>query len=248
MEKGRFPTIESVINGFKTDYVCSKCGAKKEINLIPYVNFTKNPEYYALVKDLSIFKVTCDKCGNKELIKFDVLLADDTHKYFIYLLNDEKYYDRFKYQITYFIETSLNKDGKYDFGEYKSRVVFNLNDLVEKMSIFEYGLRDDSIEIIKEMIQEKNIVDNNIYDRIYFDGMDKANLIFVLFSSRSDTVKPERISLDGNFYNKVIDKIKDTELKKDVFPCVDNNWVLRNFSSSREDTSEVSETSSEENK
>ena len=244
MEEVVIPTIESVIQGFKADYTCSKCGNKKEVNLIPYVNFTQNPEYYALVKDLSIFKVTCDKCGNKELIKFDMLITDEQHKYFIYLLNNESVYDKFKYQISYFVETTLNKDGKYDFNSYKTRVVFTLNDLIEKMSIFECGLRDDSIELIKLMIQEKQIIDTNIYDRIFFDGMEKTNLIFALFSSRSDTVEPKRLVLDGNFYNKVIDGIKNVSLDNEVFPCIDYNWAVRNFAKRLN----KDEDSSEENK
>lgn len=241
MEEVIVPTIESVIQGFKADYTCSKCGEKKEVSLIPYVNFTQNPEYYALVKDLSIFKVTCDKCGNHELIKFDMLITDEQHKYFIYLLNNESAYDKFKYQISYFVETVLNKDGKYDFDSYKTRVVFTLNDLVEKMTVFEYGLRDDSIELIKLMIQEKQIIDTNIYDRIFFDGMEKTNLIFALFSSKSDTVEPKRLVLDGNFYNKVIDGIKNTSLNKEIFPCIDQNWAIKNFAKSLHDSEQSKE-------
>ena len=224
-----FPDIESVIKGFKGDYVCSSCGEKKTVNLLPYVNFTDNPEYYALVKDLSIFKVKCDKCGKEEVIKFDSLFVDDAHKYFLYFLSDPSAYSKFRYQITYFIETSLNRDGKFDLGDYKTRVVFDLNDLVEKMAIFEVGLDDISVELIKFMMYKKKVLDQAVYDKLYFDGMNKMNLEFAAFSSKSSTVKPEKYVIDGNFYNKVVDDVKkiSDSLKdsKEPFRLIDSSWI-----------------------
>lgn len=224
--------IDSIINGFKGDYTCTKCRHTQKVNLLPYINFSKNLEYYALVKDLSIFKVVCEKCGNKELINFDTLIVDEVHKYFLYYLTDKDMYNRFKHQITYFVETSLNKDGKYNLeDEYKTRLVFSHNDLIEKMQIFEIGLDDRVIEIIKCGLFEKDIIDKSLYDSVFFDGMNNADLQFVIFNSKTAVQEPQKIVINFNFYNKVVDEINHFEkvLQKEYFEVIDSNWVLSKF-------------------
>lgn len=225
-----FNDIKSVINGFKSTYTCSECGNTQSTNLLPYINFSKNPEYYALVKDLSIFKVKCEKCGYETFIKFDTLIIDETHKYFLFFLSDKDALNKIKYQITYFIETSLNKDSKYDLKDYKTRIVLNLNDIIEKMNIFEIGLNDEIIELIKSAIYEKKIVDENIYDSIFFDGMEKTNLIFIAFNSRTSSNKIQKVLIDFNFYNRINDKMKNINARhKEYFEVIDRNWVSINF-------------------
>ena len=68
--------IISTINGYKIPHICDKCKNEDEVPIFPYINFEDNPEYYALVKNLDIFKVKCSKCGNEEYIRFDTLIID----------------------------------------------------------------------------------------------------------------------------------------------------------------------------
>ena len=230
MEEQKINEINSIINGFKDNYKCPKCGHEQLVPLLPYINFSKNPEYYALTKNLDIFKVKCEKCCNEELIQFDTLLVDEIHKYFLYFLTDKNSYNRFKYQITYFIETTLNKDDKYNLDDFKTRLVFTHNDLIEKMTIFELGLNDKIIEIIKSGFIEKGIIDINVYDQIYFDCMNNQNLQFVTFSSKTNTIEPLKYDVDFKFYNKIIDNIKGLDKQHhDYFEVIDQDWVKRTF-------------------
>lgn len=225
--------IHSTIHGLVTDYTCEKCSNVQKVSIFPCINFNQNPEYYSLVKDLSIFKVKCEKCGIEKIIQFDTLLIDETHKYFLYLLTDKALYNRFKYQITYFIETVLNKDDKYDLSQYKTRLVYAPNDLIEKMTIFEIGLDDEAIEIIKCGIFDKNLVDKSIYDCLYFDGMNEANLEFVAFSSKTDTKEPIKFVIQFQFYNKVVDDLSNLKNRHhDYFEVIDEEWVRSKFDKS----------------
>jgi len=222
--------IESKINGIVTDYECSKCKHKQKVNIFPCINFNQNPEYYALVKDMSVFKVKCEKCGEEKIIQFDMLLIDETHSYFLYLLTDKSLYNKFKYQITYFIETTLNKDDKYDLSKCKSRLVYSPNDLIEKMNIFEIGLDDEAIEIIKCGIFDKKLVDRAIYDCVYFDGMNEANLEFVAFSSKTSTKEPMKLIVQFQFYNNVVDDLANFKNRHhDYFEVIDEEWVRSKF-------------------
>jgi len=229
-------TIESVIHGMKADYVCSECGNKQSINILPYINFAENPEYYALVKGLDIFRVKCEKCGATKIVQFDTLIVDDVHKYFLYLLSDRSLHNKFKYQITYFIETTLNKDGKYDLQKYNTRLVFAPNDLVEKMNIFEIGLDDEAIELIKKGIYDKKIVNEESYDLLYFDGLKEADLEFVAFSSKTTNLAARKIVIAHEFYNKVVDSLKNFKLRhREYFEVIDSDWVASTFEKPQEE-------------
>ena len=229
----------SVIRGMKADYRCDACGNSQQVNIFPYINFSENPEYYALVKDLEIFKVKCEKCGSVKIVQFDTLIVDETHKYFIYLLSDRSLYNRFKYQITYFVETTLNKDDKYDLDEYKTRLVFSPNDLLEKMNLFEIGLNDEVIELAKVGLVDRGLVDRKIYDMLYFDSIQNANLEFVAFSSKSSTVKPLKFSINYEFYNRVLDDVQRFKTRdSQYFAIVDEDSMRSKFKLDQVDAKE----------
>lgn len=228
--------IESVLNGFQADYVCEKCKHSQKVNIFPYINFAQNPEYYALVKDLSIFKVKCEECKTEKVIQFDTLIIDETHKYLLYLLTDRSLANRFKHQIKYFVEAVLNKDDKYDFSEYKSRLVFSPNELVEKMAIFETGLNDEIIEIIKCGIYDKNLVNRSIYDCMFFDGLVNADLKFVIFSSKSASKEPQNFVMKHEFYNKLIDDLSGLKNRHQYyFEEINEDWVRSKFTDSTQE-------------
>lgn len=234
MNEGK-PTFESKINGFQNDYVCEKCGHTQKVNIIPYINFKDNPEYYGLVKGMNIFKVRCEKCGTERIIQFDTLIVDETAKYFIYLLTDKSLQNNFKHQVKYFVETTLNKNDDYDFNVYKTRLVFSPNDLIEKMTIFEAGLNDEAIEIIKYGLYFKEVIDKSVYDCLYFDGMNNADLDFVAFSSKTTTVNPQRYTVGFAFYNKVIDDISHIKNRNhSYFEVIDQEWVVEKFENKSE--------------
>lgn len=223
--------IESTLNGFKADYVCDKCKHTQQVNVFPCINFNKNPEYYALVKDMTIFKVKCEQCGVEKVIQFDTLLIDETHKYFLYLLTDKSLYSKFRHQIKYFIETVLNKNDQYDMSEYKTRLVFQPNDLIEKINIFECGLNDEVIEVIKVGFYDKNLINRNIYDCVYFDGiMNNGNLEFVAFSSKTTTKEPMKYVIDHKLYNKILEDLHNFENRHHpYFEVIDEEWVRSKF-------------------
>jgi hypothetical protein len=216
--------ILSKINGIKANFKCEKCGNIQDVNIFPYINFNENPEYYALVKELDVFKITCDNCNTDAIVKYDALYLNEKEKYFIYLLTDKDLVQKFRHQITYFIETVLNKDEKYNFDEFKTRLVFNTNQLVEKLAIFEIGLNDKVIEIIKYGFYENNLIDTTRFDSVYFDGIKETKLEFVLFSSENKE-DIDKIYIDIEFYNQVIDKISKLNDENFIFPNIDEEWV-----------------------
>jgi transcription elongation factor Elf1 len=217
--------ITSVINGIKSKFVCENCNHEQIVNVFPCINFNQNPEYYALVKNLDVFKIKCEKCKNEILIKYDALYLNEDRKYFVYLLTNKTLVQKFRNQIRYFLETMLNKDDKYNFDEFKTRLVFDVNSLIEKLAIFELGLNDLVIEVIKYGFYENEVFDTNEFDSVYFDGIKETNLEFVLLSN-NDKTKIDKIFINIEYYNKFVDTIaKLHDDSSEIFANIDYEWV-----------------------
>lgn len=223
--------IETTIKGFVGSKKCDKCGHEMNVNILPYINFTVNPEYFEPTKELFIFKAECPKCGNMNHYTFDTMLVDEKNKWILYLLNDTANIDKFKYQIRYFMETEINKEGNKDLDSYTTRLVFTQQDLVEKMVIFEKGLNDKVIEIMKSSLYSQNIFDRSKYDKVLFDAVnvEDESLMFVGINTKTSTVEPKVVGIKYSFYNSVIDKLGGiSSLKeKDMFDVIDLAWANR---------------------
>lgn len=216
--------ITSKINGIKTKFICEKCKHEQNVNIFPYINFNENPEYFALIKDSSIFKVECAQCKTMAFIKYDALYLNEDQKYFIYLLTNKTLIQKFRHQIRYFLETMLNKDDKYNFDDFKTRLVFDINSLIEKLVIFELGLNDIVIEIIKYGFFENNLIDETLYDSVYFDGIKDTNLEFVLLNSKNNK-NVDKLFIGIEYYNKFVDKLSGLNTGDEIFSSIDFEWV-----------------------
>lgn len=211
--------IVSKINGLMVDYVCESCKTSQQIPIFPYIDFSKNPEYYAKVKDLDIFKVKCKKCEKQTYIKFDTLLVNPKLKYFIYLFCNKDKINVFRNNTNFFVENVLQSSQYNDWKSLKTRVVTTLNELVEKLCIFELGLNDIAIELIKCGFFEKEIISNDY--EVYFDGINDANLEFITYNKE----KNEKIKISIGIYNKIIDKLNNISLELQDFELIDQEWI-----------------------
>ena len=221
----------SIIHGVKSSCKCDKCGEEYEVNIFPYINVEQNPEYYAKVKDLSIFKTTCPKCNQSSMNQYDMLFIDPTHKYFLYLLFSVDL-EIFQNQVNTFVEEQL-KGKVAETNEWEklhaTRVVTDLNELLEKIAIFEVGLDDRVIECLKASLKTTSKFDTSKYDTILFDGMEKENLRFVAFNFKSETIEPLAINVGVGAYNRVLDDTGLHTIKAKDFEKVDEEWFKTNI-------------------
>jgi len=213
--------IESKINGFQEEYICSSCGHKQMVNIYPFINFNENFEYYTKVKGLEIFKIKCNNCHKDSFITYNMLIVDQTHKYFIYLLPNKDDLKYFENQVDYFMKKNFDKSKIPDFEQYKLRIVFNLNELIEKMSIFENSLDDRALELLKSALMDDEIIKEKNVD-IYFDRIDEVELVFVYFVKLSKETKDVKLSI--GLYNSLIKKVKQIK-NKETFEIIDIQWA-----------------------
>ena len=124
----------------KKEITCPACGEKADAKMWASVNVTLDQELRESVLDESLFTWTCPQCGHKALLSYPCLYHDMANKFMIYLVPGAK-------------QESLNDaeaENRYpELGGVTKRLAADLNELKEKILIFENGLDDRAVELTK---------------------------------------------------------------------------------------------------
>lgn len=199
----------------KEKIVCPTCGAEDEVTVWDSLNTQFNPEEKQKLLDGTLFAFKCKQCAAVINLNYDTLYHDMENKAMIYLVPNGN------------LETSIEalKTAKKDANleEYRMRVVKDKESLQEKAMIFENGLDDRVIEIIKlssySFVKEK-LPDAQIKDiciRI------KDEIVTVLFLMD----EPLYIDVPKSLYTEIKDSYAQQieEYGKEDF-IVDSTWAF----------------------
>ena len=199
----------------KEKIVCPTCGAEDEVTVWDSLNTQFNPEEKQKLLDGTLFAFKCKQCGAVINLNYDTLYHDMENKAMIYLVPNGN------------LESSIEalKTAKKDTNleEYRMRVVKDKESLQEKAMIFENGLDDRVIEIIKlssySFVKEK-LPDAQIKDiciRI------KDEIVTVLFLMD----EPLYIDVPKSLYTEIKDSYAKQieEYGKEDF-IVDSTWAF----------------------
>jgi len=122
------------------DVSCPHCGAIVKTQMWPGINAENNPELKTLVLDETLFDWKCPTCGYEAQLVYPCLYHDKSKKFMIYVVpngNDC---------------TLQSVDVSEEFPQFQEitkRVVTSLTGLKEKILIFEAGLDDLAVELVK---------------------------------------------------------------------------------------------------
>ena len=229
MENNITDNKENIMNSnasIKQTVTCKKCGKLHTIECYPIINFQSvNKEFIDKVFSLELFKVKCD-CGAETIVQYDTVIIDMYKKYIIYLFMNGKDEDFYK-NIQPALDQMFTKNEEYKKA-YESlkhtRLVNSINDMLEKLLIFDYDLDDKVIEIVKFSLFNNEKFKNDNIALLYFDKLDNTNLIFTAISSDKNVV-PKSIGIDIAYYNKILDETKLNDYKEIPFMKIDYNFV-----------------------
>ena len=209
---------------------CSHCG--KELNFVAYplisLQDLSEDEFNKLF-ELDLFKIQCDSCQKTTIVQYDTIIIDMFKKYLIFLCSSDAIQLLEKNEI---IKKIINneKDGKELYESLTTfRIVENLNDLLDKLLIFDYNLYDRIIECVKYQV-ETNLLKNNptsFHYKLYFNKLEKTNLLFTVIS---ENAQPMMLSVPIDSYNFFIDNtnISSIEKTKD-FININRDWIIKNI-------------------
>lgn len=209
------------------EHTCPNCKHKQRINIYPIINLQTDKDLYEDLFNLNLFKITCNKCKKTTIIQYDCIVVDMFKKYIIYLFTSDNL-QKFNANIDQYI-SNIKSNPQYNdiFNNLsKTRVVTSLNQLLEKMLIFDYDLNDKIIEIMKLGLYNKDRLNKDIYSTICFNKIENDKLIFTCFNMLDTKVQPIDISVDIKYYNIVIDSIggKTPEETKQ-FDYINGSWA-----------------------
>lgn len=148
-----------------SNITCQKCGTVKRFPIYDSINVTVNPEMKAKVLTGELFRFVCDNCAYSSLIAYPFLYHDMSNKFMIWVENQT--------EPTANTEKSVwMKDGGICsiFEDRTHRIVDSFIPLVEKIRIFDAGMNDCCVEILKAEYAGIFMEDNPqaIIDRVYF--------------------------------------------------------------------------------
>ncbi|MEE0266032.1 MAG: CpXC domain-containing protein [Acutalibacteraceae bacterium] len=206
---------------------CPGCKEEFEITMWDSVNVDINPEEKARILDGSFFDQKCEHCGKVTKMFYPILYHDMSNKLMMWFMGKDSSTDEI-YQTIEFAENQL--DNFEEGGKYAYRMVSVPSELVEKALIFDKGLDDRVIEVVKLIVTvmtADNYPDENI-EKIYF-AVDKNNgeYMLVLYAESGNIIAT---NLEMTFYeaiaNEYADAIERASEKKYI---IDQRWAMGIF-------------------
>ncbi|MDO9581046.1 MAG: CpXC domain-containing protein [Bacteroidales bacterium] len=207
---------------------CPFCDNHQLATIWDSINGTDDPKLKRNLLNQSVNKFICNRCRKTSEIRVNILYHDMQRNFMIWL----RYPD--ENGITISTDPELKKiQPLLDMNQpYLLRQVTSLNQLIEKIRIFDHNLDDQSIELVKLTIlanyNEKDIPseDRIIFKKLHTTLFRPAELLFLLINS--SYAQSQEYFVKYSVYLSIYDKlqtiiINDTESKTDWM------WIDREF-------------------
>ena len=195
-------------------FKCPSCGNTCCVENISVINAGVDPkEKAALFQGVeSFFGYTCKRCKKTVMLSEPILYHDDLHKVMIQYVgeNDEAGVQRF---LDYY--QHMKQAPGYQF-----RIVASQNEFYEKVKIFDAGLDDRYIEILKLMtiVQCKEQIPNRKIEMAFFEP-DKHSFVLHLDDNKWCN---SPVSMES--YEKLVCAYKNKPMHKAYI--IDQSWAL----------------------
>ena len=126
---------------------CPKCGSRHPFQLWDSVNTMIDPQLKAAVLDRSLFRFQCPTCGNGTVVQSDFLYHQMEDRIMIQLAFSDKAAEDCYAMFTNTSDIAVRQLREQN---YLFRIVRSYNELLEKILIFDRGLDDRVIELVKD--------------------------------------------------------------------------------------------------
>ena len=196
---------------------CPDCNCENKITYWQSVNVDTDPGTRELVKNGKLFEVKCKKCKKIFDVEYSFLYHDIINKFMIW------YYPYGEYNLEE-EEKKINKE--IDIRLYDNlRVLEGRKTLLEKIRIFEDGLNDIIIEVIKQIIC-LNVEEEQIE---IFYSEKKDDLLYFALSNGFTATYP---------YSSYLDALKEMDYKQPKDFAIVNGKTLLNYIKLKDDNKE----------
>lgn len=198
------------------EITCPNCGKKHSFRVWDSINTMENPELKETVRNNETFTFRCENCGASALLNYNFIYHAPEEKLFMVCNADGSDYTVMKETLT---------DRSNAFKEYTKRIVLSYNDFKEKLLIFDAGLNDKIVEIMKSGMYanvEAHYQDKEI-DEIFFATNEDGEHGFIL---RGKGEMIGAIEFDRAFYDALVEKALETiDALSPTDVVIDKEWA-----------------------
>lgn len=201
---------------------CKECGVENEVEIYLSLNAQEDTEAYAQMLTGKLFNFECTGCGKPGHINHDMLFHDIVHRALIHYVVSPESAER-AYES---IKNLLAEEGVKALPEdYTIRVVKSQNALREKAMMFDHGLDDRIMEILKGLcvvnIHRDHPEVTEIKEALFLTS--NCKWILQLLGAKPMTAEIPMTKYD-EIRRKMSEFIEQTEIEN---YAVDGNWALK---------------------
>lgn len=205
---------------------CPSCKCESDFEVYENINTKIYPDLKEKIKSGQLFLFTCPQCQTETIVDYGLIYQDPEEKILIqYCKNDQEK----NAALGLFNKENMDDVDKAQeiigiLDSYDKRLVESLEALVEKIKIFDRGLDDRLVELIKIFALDFFSKDQpgEILKNIFYTDEDGKDLI--IFETADDFFA---LDMDENLYNFLKSKLKDLDL--DEAYVIDNKWAKEVF-------------------
>ena len=199
---------------------CPVCDHETTRQIYARLDAQAEPEVKKTLLEGKLFTFECDNCGAQRQIDNDFLYLDHEKKVIIALIPSlaARKADMEK------ILTQFMRQSEHDLSQYSLRVVRSAATLVEKVTIFEQGLNDIVVEIVK-------LLTDGLFAKERPNETVKARYFYLVHKEKKILYITDKDQLLVDFHQSLVDFSQDKYNKavredyKGRFIVVDENWA-----------------------
>lgn len=224
------------MNPEKIKYTCPACKKEVEVEAFSNINVTLNPELKEKLFSGELFVHECPYCQAKSQVMYSFIYHDMVNKILISFGDEAEHVE----ELIQNLQSELSEedfDLKQFMQEYRVRSVKNINDLFEKIYLFEAELDDRVIELCKLLILDNAKEEDLLKDEKILDIRYLPKEIMQSKGNITDDIIGMNIYCEGDkafirtieipFYdqtkNQIIDLVREKNLMDDL--VIDQSWV-----------------------
>lgn len=196
----------------KQQVKCPNCGQMSEITVWQSITAEDNDLKEDLLKGkINIFQ--CPSCSSAALMPTPLLYTDSAKKLMITFIpcNDESE----KYRLFDSVKTTSKESGELaGLDEYNLRFVSSYNELLEKLLVFENGMHDKVIELLKLLVLMQDT--ENMPHRVCMFGKSENDEIeFMVQDKKENRLYTSRVPMST--YETVKEQLRQSGVKYKSF-------------------------------
>lgn len=216
----------------KEQITCPECGKKSDFLIWESINTTLDPEMKQAVRDGSAFMFKCPHCGHQAHVDYGFLYHQMEDRIMIHYANSDENAKEIHQMFEKYAsdDNPINKMvGDLLHNNYLIRIVRTHNQFLEKLAIFDAGMDDRIIEIIKLFFwAQLHQQDNNqkVDELLMFTAPDGKHIIQFIADGKGFATA----EITDDMYNDIQSHFGKNlpDMRKDKI-IIDRQWALEHI-------------------